>query len=64
VPLATVERGIGALLRTRFRVAMTGHGGAALDIDNDADLEVAEKMIFRWKEMQARLPPEAPPRVA
>jgi GTP:adenosylcobinamide-phosphate guanylyltransferase len=64
VPLATVERGIGELLRTRFRVALTGHGGAALDIDNDADLEVAEKMIFRWKEMQARVPAEAAPPAA
>jgi GTP:adenosylcobinamide-phosphate guanylyltransferase len=64
VPLATIERGISELLKTRFRVAITGYGGAALDIDNDADLEVAEKMMFRWKELQARLPAESSPRVA
>ena len=33
---------------------MTELGGAALDIDNEADLVVAEKMMGRWREMQAR----------
>jgi GTP:adenosylcobinamide-phosphate guanylyltransferase len=55
VATATVERGIGALLRTRFRTVVTGFGGAAMDIDNDADLEVVDKMLGRWKEMQARI---------
>ena len=54
IPLATVERGIGALLRTRFATVVTGLGGAAVDIDNAADLEVADKMLGRWKAMQAR----------
>jgi GTP:adenosylcobinamide-phosphate guanylyltransferase len=54
VPLATVERGIGALLRTRFATVLTGYGGAALDVDNDADLEIVDKMLAAWKERQAR----------
>ncbi len=55
VRLPTIERGIGALLRTRFHTVTTHLGGAALDIDKDEDLQVAEKMIARWKEMQVRL---------
>jgi GTP:adenosylcobinamide-phosphate guanylyltransferase len=54
IPLRTVERGIGALLRTRFRTVTTALGGAAIDIDNDADLEVADKMIDVWKARQVR----------
>lgn len=54
VRLATVERGIGALLKTRFRTVATQFGGAALDVDKDEDLEVVEKMLARWKAMQAR----------
>jgi GTP:adenosylcobinamide-phosphate guanylyltransferase len=54
VPLATVERGVGCLLRTRVRFVFTSYGGAALDIDNDADFDAAEKMLPAWKEMQAR----------
>ncbi len=55
VSLRNVERGIGAMLRTEVRTVNTGLGGAALDIDNDADLEVAEKMLGHWKAYQARL---------
>jgi GTP:adenosylcobinamide-phosphate guanylyltransferase len=55
VPLEMVERAAGALLRTRFACVTTELGGAAIDVDNDADLEVVEKMLERWKAMQARL---------
>jgi GTP:adenosylcobinamide-phosphate guanylyltransferase len=55
VRLETIERGMSQLLKTRFRVASTSLGGAAVDIDNEVDLEAAEKMFHRWKEMQARL---------
>ena len=54
VSLATVERGIGDLLDTRGRTAVTTLGGAAIDIDNDPDLAAAEKMIGPWKAMQLR----------
>lgn len=54
VSLRTVERGLGAMLRTRFTTVETLLGGAALDIDNDADLDVAEKLLERWKAMQIR----------
>ena len=53
--LARIERGASGLLKTRFRTALTLLGGAAVDIDNEVDLEAAEKMFHRWKEMQARL---------
>jgi len=52
VSLRTIEHCIGALLRTRFRTVITGYGGAALDVDNDADLAAAEKMWDRWRSMQ------------
>ena len=55
VSLVTIERGIGVLLKTRFRTAITHLGGAALDVDTDDDLEVVEKMLPQWKTMQARL---------
>jgi hypothetical protein len=52
VSLATVERASSDILRTRFRTVTTGFGGAALDIDNDDDLAVAEKMLGPWKALQ------------
>jgi len=55
VPLETVERGVGALLQTRFQLAMTGYGGAAMDVDNAEDLEAADKMLPRWRDMQRRM---------
>jgi GTP:adenosylcobinamide-phosphate guanylyltransferase len=54
VPLAMIDRAASALLRTRFTTVTTELGGAAIDIDNEADLEVVEKMLERWKAMQAR----------
>ena len=54
VSLPAVERGMSKMLRTQLRFVMTELGGAALDIDNEADLAVAEKMMGRWKELQAR----------
>ncbi|HTO55193.1 MAG TPA: nucleotidyltransferase family protein [Myxococcota bacterium] len=54
-PLATIERASSALLRTRFRTVTTELGGAAIDVDNEADLEVVEKMLERWKALQVRL---------
>jgi GTP:adenosylcobinamide-phosphate guanylyltransferase len=54
VPLAMIDRAASALLRTRFTTVTTELGGAAIDVDNEADLEVVEKMLERWKAMQAR----------
>lgn len=54
VSLRRVERGMSALLRADLRFIMTELGGAAIDIDNDTDLAVAQKMLHQWKEMQSR----------
>ena len=54
VPIAMIERAASALLRTRFVTVTTELGGAAIDVDNEADLEVVEKMLERWKALQAR----------
>ena len=50
-----IERASSALLRTRFRTVTTELGGAAIDVDNEGDLEVVEKMLERWKALQVRL---------
>ncbi len=55
VTLAMIERAASALLRTRFVTVTTELGGAAIDVDNEDDLEVVEKMLERWKALQARL---------
>jgi len=54
VTIAAIERAASALLRTRFVTVTTELGGAAIDVDNEADLEIVEKMLERWKAMQAR----------
>ena len=50
--LPTVERGMSALLQTRVLCVTTGRGGAALDIDNSEDLDVAARTFERWKRLQ------------
>jgi GTP:adenosylcobinamide-phosphate guanylyltransferase len=54
VTIGAIERAASALLRTRFVTVTTELGGAAIDVDNEADLEIVEKMLERWKAMQAR----------
>ena len=54
-PLGAIERASSALLKTRFRTVTTELGGAALDVDNETDLETVEKMLERWKALQVRL---------
>jgi GTP:adenosylcobinamide-phosphate guanylyltransferase len=52
VSLGIVERASSALLRTRFALVVTGYGGAALDIDNEGDRAVADKMFAAWRQLQ------------
>ena len=52
VSLRTIERCASALLRTRFVLVTTEIGGAAMDVDNDADRAAAEKRIDEWRAMQ------------
>jgi GTP:adenosylcobinamide-phosphate guanylyltransferase len=54
-PLSMIESASSALLKTRFRTVTTELGGAAIDVDNEADLETVEKMLERWKALQVRL---------
>lgn len=55
VSISSVERGVGALLRTRMRTVVTALGGAALDVDNEHDLVIVDKNLDRWKALQTRL---------
>jgi len=54
VPMASVERSISALLRTRYRFVVTEAGGCAVDIDNDHEYEVASRRFDEWSAAQAR----------
>jgi hypothetical protein len=55
IPIARVERAVGAILGTRFRFVVTEIGGCAVDIDNEADLDAARACYERWRtEQKAR----------
>jgi hypothetical protein len=53
IPMSRIERGCSALLRTQFRFIVTEGGGAAVDIDNEPDLEAARELFDRWRTRQA-----------
>ncbi len=52
IPMPRIERGCSALLRTQFRFIVTEGGGAAVDIDNEPDLEAARRLFERWSVRQ------------
>ena len=52
VPIARVERGCSDLLRTSFRFVVTEAGGAAIDIDNEHDYDVAKLRYTEWGKLQ------------
>ncbi|MCK4540880.1 MAG: NTP transferase domain-containing protein [Spirochaetales bacterium] len=51
-PLEGILRCIGKILGTRIGTIETHYGGAALDIDNEKDLEIVEKMYEPWIALQ------------
>ncbi len=53
VPLARVETGCSDLLRTSLRFVVTEAGGAAIDIDNEHDYDVAKLRYAEWSKQQA-----------
>ena len=53
VPLARVEAGCSDLLRASFRFVVTDAGGAAIDIDNEHDYDVAKLRYAEWSKQQA-----------
>ena len=53
VPLARVEAGCSDLLRASFRFVVTEAGGAAIDIDNEHDYDVAKLRYAEWSKLQA-----------
>ena len=53
VPLARVEAGCSDLLRASFRFVVTQAGGAAIDIDNEHDYDVAKLRYAEWSKLQA-----------
>jgi len=53
VPLARIEAGCSDLLRTSFRLVVTQAGGAAIDIDNEHDYDVAKLRFAEWSKAQS-----------
>ena len=53
VPIARVEAGCSDLLRASFRFVVTEAGGAAIDIDNEHDYDVAKLRYAEWSKLQA-----------
>ena len=54
VSLRNAERSLSDLIRGRLVTVVTALGGAAIDVDNEADLAVLEKRIEEWKAQQIR----------
>jgi GTP:adenosylcobinamide-phosphate guanylyltransferase len=53
IPIARIEAGCSDLLRASFRFVVTEVGGAAIDIDNDHDYDVAKLRFAEWSKAQA-----------
>jgi hypothetical protein len=53
VPLARVEAGCSDLLRASFRFVVTEGGGAAIDVDNEHDYDIAKLRYAEWSKQQA-----------
>jgi hypothetical protein len=51
-PVDSVVQCMAKLMRTRFTIAYTTFGGAALDIDCDNDFDVIERRFPEWMEYQ------------
>ena len=52
IPIARIERGVSALLQASFRFVVTDVGGAAVDIDNEHDYDVARRRYGEWIKAQ------------
>jgi hypothetical protein len=53
IPIARIEAGCSHLLRASFRFVVTEAGGAAIDIDNEHDYDVAKLRYQEWSKLQA-----------
>lgn len=52
VPISRVEHALARLLRASLRFVVTEIGGAAIDIDNEADYDAARARFEVWREAQ------------
>ncbi len=52
IPIARIERGVSSLLQASFRFVVTDVGGAAVDIDNEHDYDVARRRYGEWTKAQ------------
>ncbi|CAM2010279.1 NTP transferase domain-containing protein [Acanthopleuribacter pedis] len=54
VTLSRAEGYISSILGTRFKVVETDFGGAAVDVDNEADYHTISRRFDEWRRMQRR----------
>lgn len=54
-PLERAAKSISKVLRTRFHLAVTHFGGAAIDVDNDADYKAIVTRFEEWVSLQRGL---------
>ena len=52
IPIERVEAALSLMLQTSFRFVGTDLGGAAVDIDNEHDCDVARRRYDEWKKAQ------------
>jgi hypothetical protein len=52
LPFSRIERVCGRLLRTDFRLVVTEAGGCGVDVDNEADFDVARARYAEWRAAQ------------
>lgn len=52
LPFSRIERVCGRLLKTDFRLVVTEAGGCGVDVDNEADFDVARARHAEWRAAQ------------
>jgi GTP:adenosylcobinamide-phosphate guanylyltransferase len=52
IPIARIEAGLSMMFQASFRFVSTDLGGAAVDIDNEHDCDVARRRYDEWKKAQ------------
>lgn len=55
VTLERAEKYISSILGTRFKVVTTDYGGAAVDVDNEADYQTISRRFDEWRAMQRQI---------
>ena len=55
IEINKILKGIGRILGTRISYISTSYGGAALDVDHEADRKIVEEMYDTWMQHQKNI---------